>query len=73
MTRTFSGFSSVPPLTSRKIPPCHPKSFCSCKISGTFPERISVVYRQEVRTTYLHELGHYLGWDETDMEDHGLA
>jgi predicted Zn-dependent protease with MMP-like domain len=26
----------------------------------------------EVRTTYLHELGHYLGLDEDDLTDRGL-
>ena len=26
------------------------------------------VYRQEVRKTYLHELGHYLGLDEDDLD-----
>jgi predicted Zn-dependent protease with MMP-like domain len=30
------------------------------------------VYREEVRTTYLHELGHYLGLDEPDLEERGL-
>jgi predicted Zn-dependent protease with MMP-like domain len=30
-------------------------------------------FRREVRTTYLHELGHYLGWDEGQIEDVGLA
>lgn len=29
-------------------------------------------YREEVRITYLHELGHYLGWDESDLEARGL-
>jgi predicted Zn-dependent protease with MMP-like domain len=29
-------------------------------------------YRQEVRTTYLHELGHYLGLDEIDLEERDL-
>jgi predicted Zn-dependent protease with MMP-like domain len=29
-------------------------------------------YRQEVRATLLHELGHYLGLDETDLEARGL-
>ena len=29
-------------------------------------------YRQEVRTTLLHELGHYLGLDEEDLFDRGL-
>lgn len=30
------------------------------------------VFRDEVRLTYLHELGHYLGWDEEDLEARGL-
>lgn len=29
-------------------------------------------YEEEVRITYLHELGHYLGWDEADLADRGL-
>lgn len=31
-----------------------------------------VIYREEVRVTLLHELGHYLGWDEDDMERYGI-
>ncbi len=30
------------------------------------------VFDEEVRLTYLHELGHYLGWDEEDLEARGL-
>jgi predicted Zn-dependent protease with MMP-like domain len=30
------------------------------------------VFREEIRLTYLHELGHYLGWDEDDLVDRGL-
>jgi predicted Zn-dependent protease with MMP-like domain len=29
-------------------------------------------FRKEVRLTYLHELGHYLGWDEDQVAAHGL-
>jgi len=29
-------------------------------------------FDEEVRTTYLHELGHYLGLDEDDLLDRGL-
>lgn len=29
-------------------------------------------FEDEVRTTYLHELGHHFGWDEKDLEDRGL-
>ena len=30
------------------------------------------VYRDEVRLTYFHELGHYLGWDEDEVAERGL-
>jgi predicted Zn-dependent protease with MMP-like domain len=30
------------------------------------------IFREEVRTTYMHELGHYLGLDEDDLFDRGL-
>jgi predicted Zn-dependent protease with MMP-like domain len=30
------------------------------------------VFREEVQLTYLHELGHYLGWDEDDLAARGL-
>ena len=30
------------------------------------------VFRDEVRLTYLHELGHYLGWDEDEVARRGL-
>lgn len=30
------------------------------------------IFREEVRTTYLHELGHYLGLDEEDLFERGL-
>jgi predicted Zn-dependent protease with MMP-like domain len=30
-------------------------------------------YRREVRKTWLHELGHYLGWDEAQVEALGLG
>jgi len=29
-------------------------------------------FREEVRTTYIHELGHYLGLDEQDLDERGL-
>lgn len=30
------------------------------------------LFRGEVRTTYLHELGHYLGLTETELDERGL-
>jgi len=29
-------------------------------------------FREETRLTYLHELGHYLGWDEDELTSRGL-
>jgi len=31
------------------------------------------IFREEVRLTYLHELGHYFGWDEDELETRGLG
>lgn len=30
-------------------------------------------FQEEVRLTYLHELGHYFGWGEDDLERRGLS
>lgn len=30
------------------------------------------IFREEVRVTYYHELGHYLGLEEGELEDRGL-
>ena len=35
-------------------------------------EQRKKVFLREVRLTYLHELGHYLGWDEGQLADLGL-
>ena len=29
-------------------------------------------FEEEVRVTYLHELGHHFGWDENDIAERGL-
>ena len=38
-----------------------------------FAEADERTYLKEVRTTYLHELGHYLGWDEEQVAALGLG
>jgi predicted Zn-dependent protease with MMP-like domain len=30
-------------------------------------------FEDEVRLTFLHELGHHFGWDEGELEERGLA
>ena len=37
-----------------------------------FAEGDEVFFREEVRTTFLHELGHYLGLDEDEIAGRGL-
>jgi predicted Zn-dependent protease with MMP-like domain len=37
-----------------------------------FAEEDWELYAQEVEVTFLHELGHYLGLEEGDLEDRGL-
>lgn len=37
-----------------------------------YAEGDEAAYRDEVRLTYLHELGHYLGWDEDEVARRGL-
>lgn len=38
----------------------------------TFAAEDLEIYQAEIQTTYLHELGHYLGLDELDLEERGL-
>lgn len=38
-----------------------------------FAEGDEEFFRDEVRITFLHELGHFLGWDEEKIEEMGLA
>ncbi len=37
-----------------------------------FAEGDRDVFIREVKLTYLHELGHYLGWDEDEIAARGL-
>ena len=32
-----------------------------------------LIFEDEVEITLLHELGHYLNWDEEDLESRGLG
>lgn len=37
-----------------------------------FAEGDVAAFKDEVRLTYLHELGHFLGWDEDELTARGL-
>jgi hypothetical protein len=51
---------------------CRRRSFCSWKTSGNPAEGDEEIFRDEVHTTLLHELGHYLGLDEDELTERGL-
>jgi len=38
-----------------------------------FSESDEETFREEVRITLLHEIGHLLGWDEDEVADRGLG
>ena len=37
-----------------------------------YAEGDETVYAEEIRTTFLHELGHFFGLDEADLSERGL-
>lgn len=52
--------------------PMPPQIFLFLENLWDFAEGDTSTYREEVRITYLHELGHYLGWDEDEVAERGL-
>jgi predicted Zn-dependent protease with MMP-like domain len=52
--------------------PMPPQIILFLKNLWEFSEADESSYCDEVATTYLHELGHYLGLDEDDLSDRGL-
>jgi len=38
-----------------------------------YSDRDEKIFREEVCTTFLHEVGHLLGWDEADLDERGLG
>lgn len=52
--------------------PVPPQIFLFLDNLWDFAEGDEEIYLEEVHTTYLHELGHYLGLDEDDLFERGL-
>ncbi|HVS51696.1 MAG TPA: metallopeptidase family protein [Opitutaceae bacterium] len=52
--------------------PAPPQIFLYLENLWDFAEEDVEAFRDEVRLTYLHELGHYFGWDEDDLAARGL-
>ncbi|RRJ94920.1 metallopeptidase family protein [Opitutaceae bacterium TAV4] len=66
----FSGTAFGEELTQDQ--PMPPQIFLYLENIWDFAEGDVAVFREEARLTYLHELGHYLGWDEEDLAARGL-
>ena len=52
--------------------PLPPQIILFLKNLWDFAEGDEAIYRDEIHTTYLHELGHYLGLDEDELTERGL-
>jgi predicted Zn-dependent protease with MMP-like domain len=61
-----------PALAHPEESPLPPQIVLFLRNLWDFAEGDADIFREEVRTTYLHELGHYLGLDEIDLEERGL-
>jgi predicted Zn-dependent protease with MMP-like domain len=66
----FSGESLADGWTSGEVLPAHIHLFL--ENLWEFADGDTEIYREEVRRTYLHELGHYLGLDEDELDQRGL-
>lgn len=67
----FEGFSRMEPLPG--IPEDMPRIRLFLDNLWDYAEGDERTYRKEVRITYLHELGHYLGWGEEEIAALGLG
>ncbi|MDR1304088.1 MAG: metallopeptidase family protein [Verrucomicrobiales bacterium] len=52
--------------------PSPPQIFLYLENLHDYADGDPAAFRAEARLTYLHELGHYLGWDEDDLAARGL-
>ena len=52
--------------------PCRPQIILFLENLWDFAEGEEEIFREEIHTTYLHELGHYLGLDEDELIERGL-
>jgi len=56
----------------RESDPAPPQIFLYLENLWDFAEGDLQVFGEELRITYLHELGHYLGWGEEELAERGL-
>ena len=66
------GLFTGPEFSDEEHSPLPPQIILFLANIWDFAEEEEKIFRAEVRTTYLHELGHYLGLDEDELTERGL-
>jgi predicted Zn-dependent protease with MMP-like domain len=66
------GLFTGPDFVAEDATPMPPQIILFLENLWDFAEGDEAIFREEVATTLLHELGHYLGLDEDELIDRGL-
>jgi predicted Zn-dependent protease with MMP-like domain len=66
------GLFTGPEFADEENVPMPPQIILFLENIWDFAEGDEETFRKEVRTTFLHELGHYLGLDEDELTERGL-
>ena len=66
------GLFGGPEFAEEDAVPMPPQIILFLENLWDFAEEDEEIFRDEVHTTYLHELGHYLGLDEDELTERGL-
>ena len=66
------GLFTGPELADEGNVPMPPQIILFLENLWDFAEGDEEIFRDEVHTTFLHELGHYLGLDEDELTERGL-
>ncbi|MGA3266689.1 MAG: metallopeptidase family protein [Verrucomicrobiota bacterium] len=66
------GLFTGPEFAEEEYGPLPPQIILFLENLWDFAEGDEQTFRDEVHTTYLHELGHYLGLDEDELTERGL-
>ena len=66
------GLFTGPEFADEENVPLPPQIILFLENLWDFAAEDEVVFQEEVRTTFLHELGHYLGLDEDEIAGRGL-
>jgi predicted Zn-dependent protease with MMP-like domain len=66
------GLFAGPEFAEEEAVPMPPQIILFLENLWDFAEEDEEIFQDEVHTTYLHELGHYLGLDEDELTERGL-